>query len=114
MADDMRNGADLPVEDLEDAPDILTLEDEDGKECSFEVIDATDVDGVHYLAVIPYQEDPEALSEEAELIIMRVGKDDEGEFMDIVDDDEELYRISSVFEKRLREQYDIDDAELNS
>ena len=51
----------LSPEMLEEAtPDLLTLEDEDGKEVTFEVIDATEVNGTRYLAVIPYQEDPEA------------------------------------------------------
>ena len=59
----------LTPEMLQEAqPDLLTLEDEDGKECTFEVIDATEVNGTRYLAVIPYQEDPESLDEEAELI----------------------------------------------
>lgn len=49
----------LTPEMLQEAqPDLLTLEDEDGKECTFEVIDATEVNGTRYLAVIPYQEDP--------------------------------------------------------
>ncbi len=47
----------------EGSPDLLTLEDEDGKEVTFEVIDATEVNGTRYLAVIPYQEDPESLQE---------------------------------------------------
>ena len=80
----------LTPEMLQEAqPDLLTLEDEDGKECTFEVIDATEVNGTRYLAVIPYQEDPESLDEEAELILMRIGTDEAGEYMDIVDDDEE-------------------------
>ena len=112
MADDFM--PDMMVPEDDEGPDILTLEDEDGKECSFEVVDATDVGDVHYLAVVPCTEDPENLSEEAELIIMRVGKDAEGEYMDIVDDDEELYQIGGVFEKRLRERYNIDDTELKS
>ena len=69
----------LSPEMLEEAaPDLLTLEDEDGKEVTFEVIDATEVNGTRYLAVIPYQEDPESLQEDAELILMRIGTDDEG------------------------------------
>lgn len=96
----------LSPEMLEEAaPDLLTLEDEDGKEVTFEVIDATEVNGTRYLAVIPYQED-------AELILMRIGTDDEGEYMDIVDDDEELITVGKVFEERLRAMYDIDDSEL--
>lgn len=46
----------LSPEMLEEAaPDLLTLEDEDGKEVTFEVIDATEVNGTRYLAVIPYR-----------------------------------------------------------
>lgn len=100
----------LSPEMLEEAtPDLLTLEDE---EVTFEVIDATEVNGTRYLAVIPYQEDPESLQEDAELILMRIGTDDEGEYMDIVDDDEELITVGKVFEERLRAMYDIDDSEL--
>lgn len=103
----------LSPEMLEEAaPDLLTLEDEDGKEVTFEVIDATEVNGTRYVAVIPYQEDPESLQEDAELILMRIGTDDEGEYMDIVDDDEELITVGKVFEERLRAMYDIDDSEL--
>ncbi len=103
----------LSPEMLEEAkPDLLTLEDEDGQEITFEVIDATEVNGTRYLAVIPYQEDPASLQEDAELILMRIGTDDEGEYMDIVDDDEELLTVGKVFEERLRAMYDIDDSEL--
>ena len=103
----------LSPEMLEEAtPDLLTLEDEDGKEVTFEVIDATEVNGTRYLAVIPYQEDPESLQEDAELILMRIGTDEEGEYMDIVDDDEELLTVGKGFEERLSAMYDIDDSEL--
>ena len=103
----------LSPEMLEEAtPDLLTLEDEDVKEVTFEVIDATEVNGTRYLAVIPYQEDPESLQEDAELILMRIGTDEEGEYMDIVDDDEELLTVGKVFEERLSAMYDIDDSEL--
>ena len=105
----------LSPEMLEEAsPDLLTLEDEDGQEVTFEVIDATEVNGTRYLAVIPYQADPDNLQEDAELILMRIGTDEEGEYMDIVDDDEELLEVGRVFEERLRAMFDIDDSELNS
>lgn len=105
----------LSPEMLEEAkPDLLTLEDEDGQEVTFEVIDATEVNGTRYLAVIPYQEDPASLQEDAELILMRIGTDDEGEYMDIVDDDEELLEVGHVFEERLRAMFDIDDSELDT
>lgn len=104
----------LTPEMLEEAtPDLLTLEDEDGQEVTFEVIDVTEVNGTRYMAVIPYTEDPANLDEEAELILMRIGTDDQGEYMDIVDDDEELLTVGKVFEERLRAMYDIDDSELD-
>ena len=43
---------------------------------------------------------------------MRIGTDEEGEYMDIVDDDEELLTVGKVFEERLSAMYDIDDSEL--
>ena len=41
-----------------------------------------------------------------ELVLMKVGEDQDGEFLDIVEDDEELYEVSNIFEKRLREFFD--------
>ena len=54
----------------------------------------------------------EFMTEDAELILMRIGTDEEGEYMDIVDDDEELLTVGKVFEERLSAMYDIDDSEL--
>ena len=91
------------------SPDILTLTDEDGKEFSFEVIDAADFNDERYLAVVPYAEDSkEKLEEDASLIIMRVSEEDGEEYLDVVDDDEELYEVSELFAHRLVELYDID------
>ena len=97
-------------EQLDDySPDLITLTDEDGKEFSFEVIDAADYSDERYLAVVPYAEDStEQLEEDANLIIMRVGEEDGEEYLDVVDDDEELYEVSDMFARRLEELYDID------
>ena len=104
----------LSPELLEEAtPDLLTLEDEDGQEVTFEVVDVTEINGTRYMAVVPYEETPAAEDEEAELLIMRIGTDDQGEYMDIVDDDEELITVGQVFEERLRAMFDIDDSELD-
>ena len=104
MAEEIKNSA--TEEDYE--PDLITLEDEDGQECTFEVIDATDYEGVHYLALVPYVENEEDVQDDAQLILMRVGKEDQGEFLDIVEDDEELYQVSKIFEKRLAEYFNIE------
>ena len=79
----------------------------------FEVIDALTWEGTYYMALVPWVEDEAQLAEaDLDLVIMKVGNDDEGEYMDIVDDDEELITVGKVFEERLRAMYDIDDSEL--
>ena len=87
----------------EDQPDLMTLEDEDGNEITFEVIDALDHKGVHYLAAVEYAETEEE-AENAQLVILSVGEDDEGEYLDVVDDDELLLELGKLFEERLSDE----------
>ena len=99
------------LEDYE--PDLITLTDEEGNEFSFEVIDAADYNDERYLAVVPYAENStEELEEDANLIIMKVGEEDGEEYLDVVDDDDEIYEVGNVFAKRLSEIYDIDAEDL--
>ena len=85
MAEDMNKSAAETEEEYQ--PDLMTLEDEDGNEVTFEVIDALDHKGVHYLAVVEYAE---------------------GEYLDVVEDDETLLEVSKLFEKRLSDQFEIE------
>jgi uncharacterized protein YrzB (UPF0473 family) len=105
MSDEIKNPN---TEEEEYQPDLMTLEDEDGNEVTFEVIDALDHKGVHYLAVVEYAENEEDLNEDAQLVILSVGEDDEGEYLDVVEDDEVLMEVSKLFEQRLSEDYDIE------
>ncbi len=95
-------------------PDLLTLEDEDGQEHTFEVLDAADMDERRYLAVVAWDEDPQTrLEQDAEMLIMRVGYDENNEeYVDIVEDEEELHKAGQMFLTRLKEVYDIDMDEL--
>ena len=86
----------IPQDENEYQPDLMTLEDEDGNEITFEVIDALDHKGVHYLAVVEYVEDEEDLDEDAD-----------GEYLDVVEDDETLMEVGALFEKRLSDNFDI-------
>lgn len=104
MSDEIKNPN---TEGEEYQPDLMTLEDEDGNEVTFEVIDALDHKGVHYLAVVEYTENEED-AEDAQLVILSVGEDDEGEYLDVVEDDETLLEVSKLFEQRLSDDYEID------
>ena len=101
MAEENKNIT--PEEEYE--PDLMTLEDEDGNEVTFEVIDALDHKGVHYLAVVEYVEDESQLDEDAQLVILSVGEDENGEYLDV---DETLIEVSKLFEQRLSENFDIE------
>ena len=90
MAEEIKN----PNTEEEYQPDLMTLEDEDGNEVTFEVIDALDHKGVHYLAVVEYAEDEEDVNEDAQL--------------DVVEDDETLMEVSKLFEQRLSDQFEIE------
>ncbi len=103
MAEEIKN----PNTEEEYQPDLMTLEDEDGNEVTFEVIDALDHKGVHYLAVVEYTENEED-AEDAQLVILSVGEDDEGEYLDVVEDDETLLEVSKLFEQRLSDDFEID------
>ena len=103
MADETKT----PQAEEEYQPDLMTLEDEDGNEITFEVIDALDHKSVHYLAVVEYVEDEADLDEDAQLVILSVGEDADGEYLDVVDDDETLMEVGALFEKRLSDNFDI-------
>ena len=102
MADEIKT----PGAEEEYQPDLMTLEDEDGNEVTFEVIDALDHKGVHYLAVVEYAENEDDVNDDAQLVILSVGEDDEGEYLDVVEDDETLLEVSKLFEKRLSDQFE--------
>ena len=106
MADEIKNPGAEGAEN-EYQPDLMTLEDEDGNEITFEVIDALDHKGVHYLAVVEYAEDEDDVDEDAQLVILSVGEDADGEYLDVVDDDETLMEVGALFEKRLSDSFDI-------
>ena len=56
-------------------PDIVTLTDDEGKEYTFEVLDAIETDMGRYLALLPTFEDPRiCLTIAANWLLLRLGK----------------------------------------
>lgn len=92
-------------------PDLYTLVDEDGKEQQFEFIDQHEENGVVYYALVPYIEDPDQMLEaDAELVVLRLEKDENGEdIMSTIDSEEEYNRIGNIFMERYMEDFDGDD-----
>lgn len=106
----------LPIDEEDEEGnyvDLITLSDEDGVEHEFELADSLDIDDCHYVALIPCEQSPEELlAEDGDLVIMKLGTDEGGEeFYSLIEDDDEFYRVSDMFEERLSELYDFKDEE---
>ena len=94
--------------DSEYGNDILTLEDDDGVEHTFEVLDSIGNAGTRYLALSPIYDDPQqTLADSGELVILRVVEADGEEFLETIDDEDEMDEIADIFMERLEEDYDV-------
>ena len=94
--------------DSEYGNDILTLEDDDGVEHTFEVLDSIETAGTRYLALSPIYDDPQqTLADSGELVILRVVEADGEEFLETIDDEDEMDEIADIFMERLEEDYDV-------
>ena len=94
--------------DNEFGNDILTLEDDDCVEHTFEVLDAIDNGENRYMALSPVFDDPqESLDDSGELVILKVVTVDGQEFLETIEDEDEMDEIADIFMERLEEDYDV-------
>lgn len=89
-------------------PDIVTLTDDDGKEYTFEVLDAIESDEGRYLAMLPLFDDPQQMLEDSgELVIVKVGEEDGEEYFFEIEDDDEYEFVADAFIERLEDFFEI-------
>ena len=90
--------------------DIVTLQDDDGKEYTFEILDAIEDDENRYLALLPVYEDPQKiLDDSGELVIVKVEEENGEEFFSEIQDDEEYEMVADAFIDRLQDAFEIDE-----
>ena len=91
-------------------PDLITLSDDEGKEYTFEVLDAIETDESKYLALLPQYSDPQAmLDDSGELVIVKVVEENGEEFFCEIEDDDEYETIADAFVDRLEDLFEIDE-----
>ncbi len=98
--------------DMDYERDTITLMDDQGEEHEFEIVDALEQDGQEYLALVPIFDKPEqSLEDSGELVILRVmpGEDEDGEYLEPIDNEEEFTKVADVFMERLEEFFDFDE-----
>lgn len=80
--------------------DIITLTDEDGRELQFEHFGSVEVDGIIYVGLIEVFDDPQKqLESDGTLVILKTVEDDSGEEILVTIDEQELEKVSKVFEE---------------
>jgi len=85
--------------------ETVMLVDEDGEEHEFVLIDVLEVDGNEYAILEPSEADEES-DEPAEAIILKIGKDENGEdILYDIEDDDEWEKVADLWARRDGIQY---------
>ena len=93
-------------------PDIITLEDDDGKEYTFEVLDRIETDEARYIALLPVYDKPEEmLQDSGELVILKVAEENGEEYFVDIEDAAEYDMIADAFTDRLQDIFEIEEAD---
>ncbi len=88
-------------------PEIVTVEDEDGKVHEFEILDAIETDDGKFLALLPCPEDSqEFLDEDMEIIPVQVLEEDDNTILAPIENEELLDEIAEIFEERLADLFE--------
>lgn len=83
-----------------DNEEKIVLVDEDGAEHEFIIIDVLDVDGEEYAILQPLDEN----AEDSEAIILKLGKDENGEdILYDIEDDEEWEKVADRWQELIEE-----------
>lgn len=91
-------------------PDIITLEDDDGKEYTFEVLDRIETDEARYIALLPVYDDPKKMLEDSgELVVLKVVETDGEEAFEDIEDDDEYDMVVDAFTDRLQDMFEIEE-----
>lgn len=95
-------------------PDLYELVDEEGNVKNFELIDAAEIDGEQYYALVPAIEDDDFLNADCELVVLKSVEEDGMEVLASIDDDDEYEKAMNFFFKRIEEAMgDMEDAEFD-
>ena len=88
--------------------DIISLMDEEGNETEYEMIDAVELNGQTYVALLPLYENPEDIVEEDyQVVILKMVEEDGEEILLTINDEAEFDAVWHAFEDRLSDEYEI-------
>ena len=91
-------------------PDIISVNDEDGNEILFELLERYETDDDVYVAITDYRDDDEDIVEaDFEVIILKVVTDDNGdEYLEEIQDEMEYEQVSDILMSKVEEKFDVE------
>ena len=89
-------------------PALFELIDDEGNKKNFELIDAAELDGEQYYAMVPAMEDDDFLNADCDLVILKCIEEDGEEILASIDDDDEFDRVTAFFMERMQEALEGD------
>lgn len=108
-------GTEITMSEMNEyTPELFELIDQDGNKKQFELIDAAEIRGEQYYAMLPAIEDDDYLNAECDLVILKSIDEDGEEILASIDDDDEFEVVSAFFLERMEEAlnaFDDDDEE---
>lgn len=93
-------------------PDLFTLEDEDGNEKVFELLDVMEYQDETYYALVPYYENEEDyLEDDGEFVILKSETIDGEDLLVSIEEDAEYETIGKLFLDRINEMLEGEEDE---
>ena len=91
-------------------PDIISVNDENGNEILFELLERYETDEDVYVAITEYRDDEEEIVEaDYEVIILKVVEDENGdEYLEEIQDDMEYEQVSDILMAMVEEKYEVE------
>lgn len=97
-------------ENFEEMDNIIVLNDENGEEIQFELLDVMEVDSERYIVLLPVDE-PEGDEEEGEVVILKIedtDSEDEESYVTI-EDEKELNKVFEAFKEKFKDEFNFVD-----
>lgn len=86
--------------DIEDKDNLVETVDEDGNVINFRLFDIIEFENKEYALLLPAEAD----EEDAEIVVMKLIKEDEDYSFETIDDDDEFDRVSAYLEELSEEE----------
>lgn len=91
-------------------PDIISVNDEEGNEILFELLERYETDEDVYVAITEYRDDAEEIVEaDFEVIILKVVEDESGdEYLEEIQDEMEYEQVSDILMAKIEEKFEVE------